>query len=77
MDSIVVLFVHILAFCLCFGLLYWIVTLISGTIPPPAQATARAVMLVLLALLALSFLLGEFGIFGPVSWGYSRHSLVR
>jgi hypothetical protein len=66
------LFLHLLILCLVFGLLYWIVTLVAGVLPPPIANVARTVLLILLALVALSVLLGEVGIY-DTSWGLYRH----
>lgn len=73
MDSLVMLFVHLIVLCLVFALLYWVVTLICGVLPPPIQAPLRVALLILLALIALSFLLGEAGVWGTWGYGYSSH----
>jgi len=73
METLVVLFIHLLLFAAVFGLLYWIVVLVCGALPPPVQNAARAIGLILLALMAILFLLGEFGAWGTWGWGYHRH----
>ena len=66
------LFVHILVLCLVLGLLYWLVTLVVGVLPPPMQQIARVVLTILLVLIAISVLLGESGLW--VWGGYHRHA---
>ena len=66
------LFVHLIVMCLVLGLLFWLVTLVVGILPPPMQVPARAILTVLLILIAISVLLGESGLW---SWsGYHRHA---
>jgi hypothetical protein len=66
------LLLHLLVLFCVFGLLYWIVTLVAGVLPPPIANVARVVMLVVLALVAISLLFGEVG-FYDTSWGLYRH----
>lgn len=56
------LFVRLLVFCLVFGLLYYLVTLVAGVLPPPVAAPARVVLLVLLCLIAICVLLDTTGV---------------
>jgi hypothetical protein len=71
MNDLVGLFVHILILCLVFGLLYWLVGLVASVLPPPIAGPVRVILLVLLVLIAISFLLGEVGLWGD--WGYGHH----
>jgi hypothetical protein len=70
--DLVALFVHLLILCLVGGLLYWLVTLIVGVLPPPIATVARTILLVLLLLIAIGFLLGEVGVY-DTSWGWYGH----
>ena len=65
---------------LVFVVLYWVINLVCslpgpGPASPPGPAssrqTLRIVLLLILALFALSFLLGEAGMWG--TWGYGYH----
>ena len=69
MEPILLLFVHIVILVLVFSLLYWIVTLLP--IPAPMGPIVRNILLILLALGAILFLLGEIGLWG--NWGYHGH----
>lgn len=75
MEGLVALFVHLLVLILVFGLLYWVVSLIISMLPPPIAGIARVILLVLMALIAISFLLGEVGLWGDWGWGYHHHRL--
>ena len=66
------LLLHLIVLCLVGGLLYWVITLVAGVLPPPIANVARVVMLVVLALVAISLLFGEVG-FYDTSWGLYRH----
>jgi hypothetical protein len=70
MEPILMLFVHVLVLVLVFALLYWIVTLVTGLLPPPIAGTVRVILLVLLALLAIAVLCGDLGVWGD--WGTFR-----
>jgi hypothetical protein len=54
------LLVNLLILCLVIGVLYWIATLISPSMPPPLQK----VPLIIIALVALILILNMFGIAG-------------
>jgi hypothetical protein len=71
--DLISLFVHLLILALVFGLLYWLVTLVVGILPPPVAGIARVILLVLLVLIAILFLLGEVGILGDYDWSYRHH----
>jgi heme A synthase len=78
MESLVFVFVHLLCAILVFALLYWLVILVVGILPPetkpPIRNAIRAVLLILLILIAICFVLGEVGMWG--TWGYGYHSGV-
>jgi len=71
MPTILSLFITIIILCLVFSLAYWIVTLVSALLPPPIRQPATTLMLVLLALLALCWLLDMVGLFG------TRHMIIN
>ena len=56
------LLVHVLILALVAGLVYWIVTLVAGLLPPPIGNVVRVVALVLLAIAVIGWLLGEAGL---------------
>jgi hypothetical protein len=73
MGALIAFLIHLLVLCLVFGLLYWVAMMIVGLLPPPVAQPARVVLCILLALIALSFLLGEVGFGWDPAWSY-RHS---
>lgn len=75
MEALIMLFVHLLVLVLVFGLLYWIATLVIALLPPPIAGIARVILMVLLALIAISFLLGEVGLWGDWGYGYRHHRI--
>jgi hypothetical protein len=71
-EPFIVLLLQILVFAIVFAVLYWIVGLIASLLPAPIGNVVRVLCLVILGLLALSFLLGEFGIWGDWGWSHPR-----
>ena len=67
------LLIHLIVLVIVFGLLYWLITLVCSVLPPPMQNVVRVVCLVLLAFIAISYLLGEAGVWGDWGYGYSLH----
>lgn len=75
MESIAVLFVHLIIFVLIFSIAYWMINLIVSAVPavPPFAGSVnliRALLFCLLGILAISFLCGEAGWWGTWGWGY-------
>ena len=60
----IALLVNLLILCLIIGVLYWIATLISGSLPPPLQK----VPLIVVALVALILILNLLGVAGEPMW---------
>lgn len=73
MESLLMLLVHLLVMALVFGLLYWVITLVVAVIPPLFQNDVRAILFVILAIIAIGFLLGEFGLYGTWGFGSGHH----
>ncbi len=69
--EIFMLFVHLLVLVLVFILLYWVVKLLASIAPTPIAKQVEVVLTILLALMAIAFLLGDFGYWG--TWGLHRH----
>jgi hypothetical protein len=65
------LLIHLVVLVLVFCLLYWLITLVVTIVPPPMQNPVRVVLLVSLVLIAISYLLGEAGLWGD--WGAGYH----
>jgi hypothetical protein len=74
MEPLIGLLIHILVFCLVFGLLYWVVVLVVGILPAPVQNPVRVILFIILALLAISFILSEAGFIGDYG-AFHRHRL--
>jgi hypothetical protein len=66
------LLVHLLVLCLVGAILYWVIMLVVGILPPPIAPIARVILLVLLALIAIGVLLGDVGVV-DTNWGWYRH----
>jgi hypothetical protein len=73
MGTLIGLLIHLLILCLVFGLFYWIIMMIVGLLPTNIRQPAQVILLILLALIALSVLLGEVGIGWDATWSY-RHT---
>lgn len=71
MEVLVYLFVQLLIGILVFSLLYWCVTLVVDLVPPPIRPKARAVLLILLCLIAICCLLGSIGLWNA-PWAFSH-----
>jgi len=72
MEGLVILLVQVLVFAIVFAILFWIVGLIASLLPQPMQNIVRVLCLVILGLFALSFLLGELGLWGDWGWSHPR-----
>jgi hypothetical protein len=78
MPALVYLLVHLFVAVLIFLLLYWGIVSLCAIIPspgPPAlpiQAIVRVFLILLLIVLAISFLTGEAGWWGDWGWAYHR-----
>jgi hypothetical protein len=74
MESVLALFLHIIVAVLIFSLLVWFVNLVTAMpfLVEPVKSIVRVLGIGLIVLLAISFLMGEIGFFGPVSWGWHR-----
>jgi hypothetical protein len=74
MESIVVLFLHIIIAAIVFSLLLWFVNLVTSLpiLVEPVKSLVRVLLIGLLVLFAISFLLGDLGMWGTWGWGYHR-----
>jgi hypothetical protein len=61
---VITLLVNLLILCLIIGVLYWVATLVSGSLPPPLQK----VPLIIVALVALVLILNLLGVAGQPMW---------
>jgi hypothetical protein len=67
------LLIHLVVLVLVFALAYWLIVTVCSVLPPPMQNVVRVVLLVLLCLIAISYLLGEAGLWGDWGYGYHEH----
>ena len=71
MQVLIYFFIQILVLVIVFSILYWIVQLIVGEVPVPLKSKVRAVLLILLCLIALSCILGSVGLW-DAPWSFSH-----
>jgi len=74
MESILVLFLHIIIAAIIFSLLVWFINIVTALpiLVEPVKSLVRVLMLFLLVCFAISFLLGDIGWWGTWGWGYHR-----
>jgi len=68
------LLIHLLVLALVGGLIYWVVTIVAAQLPAPAGNIVRVIATVILVLILIYFLLGEFGGIGGPYYSH-RHRL--
>lgn len=62
---------HLIGVLLIASILYWLAGLCAALAPAPLQSRVRAVLLILLGLLLIAWIAGEFGVYDN-TWGALR-----
>jgi hypothetical protein len=75
MESLIVFVIHLIVLALVLGLLWWLVNVVCGVLPPPIARVFRVGATVVFVLIAISWLLGDVGAWGTWGYGYRHHWL--